>query len=179
MKKNVIVFGLISGAIVTAMMLVSVILCYKDPDFRGSMVIGYTAMLLAFSFIFIGIKNYRDKYNGGVITFGKAFLTGLYIALIASTMYVVVWLISYYFFIPDFMERYSAHIMTQARKDGADAATLLRTQADMNRYSEMYRNPLFVVLLTYMEILPLGLLITLISALILKRRTPAGNAVVS
>src|SRR5687767_1803822 len=109
MKKNILIFGLISGLIITAMMVGATVSCYNNPDFKGNEVIGYAGMLIAFAFIFVGIKNYRDKYNQGVISFGKAFKIGFYIALIASTLYVLAWLIEYYLFMPDFMDKYTAH----------------------------------------------------------------------
>ncbi len=171
MKKNVITFGVISGLIVSTFMLVSVALCYDSNDFQGSMIIGYAAMIVAFSFVFVGIKNFRDKYNNGVITFGKGFKIGLYITLIASTFYVIAWLISYYGFIPDFMEKYSDHVIKNLQESGASQIEVEKQIAEMGKYKEMYKNPLFVILLTYAEILPLGLIITLISALILKRNT--------
>src|SRR6218665_1281532 len=88
MKKNVFVFGSIAGLIVSALMLWSIAACYKNADFEGSMLLGYASMLLAFSFVFVGIKNYRDKYNEGVISFGRAFKIGLFITLIAFTRFV-------------------------------------------------------------------------------------------
>lgn len=170
MKKIVLVFGLIAGLIITAMMVYSSIMIYKHENFKGSEVLGYTTMLVAFSMIFVGIKNYRDKYNNGVITFGKAFKTGLYITLIASTIYVAVWLVEFYVFYPDFMEKYTVCVMNDARSSGASEATLSKKAADMAQYGEMYKNPLFVVLLTYAEVFPIGLVITLLSALLLKRK---------
>jgi hypothetical protein len=171
MKRNVIVFGLISGFIVSAFMAISMAMLSNQPDFEGSMVVGYAAMIVAFSFVFIGIKNFRDKYCNGVINFGQAFKVGLYITLIASTMYVGVWLIEYYFFMPDFMEKYSAHVMKSIQESGATQAEIDKKILEMQGYKDMYKNPLFVILLTYMEILPVGILITIISALILKRKT--------
>lgn len=171
MKKNILIFGLISGLIITAMMVGTSIACYNNSDFKGNEVVGYTTMLIAFAFIFVGIKNYRDKYSQGMITFGKAFKIGFYIALIASTLYVVTWLIEYYMFIPDFMDRYTAHVMKEARGDGATEAELAAKAKDMQMYQSMYRSPFFVILLTYAEVLPLGTVVALISALILKRRS--------
>ncbi len=93
MRKNVLIFGLISIAIIAAFMVITISMCYKSNNFDGNMYVWDTPrMLLAFSFIFVGIKNYRDKYNQGNITFGKAFLMGLYMSLIASTIYVAVWM---------------------------------------------------------------------------------------
>jgi hypothetical protein len=105
MKKNIIIYGLIAGIVVSVLMLSSVNYlshCEGNVDYNTSMLIGYAGMLIAFSLVFIGIRNYRDKYNGGVISFGKAFKIGMLIVLIASTIYVIAWLIDYFFFIPDF-----------------------------------------------------------------------------
>src|SRR5690606_18133839 len=121
--------------------------------------------------IFIGIKNYRDKYNDGVISFGRAFKVGLFITLIASTMYVVGWLIDYYFFVPDFMDKYIQHVLINAEREGATAAELAVQAKDMADYKELYKNPVMVILITYSEVLPIGLIVTLISALILKRKS--------
>jgi ethanolamine transporter EutH len=170
MKKVVLTCGLIAGSIVSAMIIVTMIVCYKSQNFEGSMWLGYAGMLLAFSMIFVGIKTYRDKYNNGVISFGKAFKIGLYIALIASTMYVLVWLITYYGFVPDFMDRYNDHVMNQLRTEGATAEAISKKTAEMKQWTDMYKTPFGVILLTYMEILPLGIVAALISAAILKRK---------
>ncbi|RZJ15939.1 MAG: DUF4199 domain-containing protein, partial [Acinetobacter sp.] len=87
MKKNILIFGLISGLIVSGLISITAI-CYSKQDFEGNMVLGFTVMILAFIFVFVGIKNYRDKFNNGNITFGKALQIGLSISFIASTMYV-------------------------------------------------------------------------------------------
>ena len=152
------------------MMIYSTVQCYRNADYEGSMVLGYAAMLVAFSFVFVGIKNFRDKYNHGVISFGKAFKIGLYISLIASSMYVVVWLIDYYLFIPDFMDKYGAHVLKEAKNAGASAAEIEEKITEMAEFKELYKNPIFVVLITYSEVLPIGLIISLISALILKKK---------
>jgi len=175
MKKNVLVFGLLSGFIITAFMLYSSLMCYSNANFKSSEVVGYAGMLIAFAFIFVGIKNYRDKYNNGIISFGKAFKVGLFITLIASTLYVLVWVIEYYVFVPDWMDKYCTHMINEAKSSGVNQLELDKTNAQMNSYKEMYKNPLFVVLFTYVEVLPIGLVISLISALILKRKTKRGN----
>lgn len=170
MKKNVFVFGLISGLIITAMMIYSVARCSANPEADDNVVLGYASMIIAFSFIFLGIKNYRDKYNGGVISFGKAFKIGLFITLVASTMYVAVWLVDYYLFIPDFMDKYAQHMLHQATVDGATPLQLQEKTAEMANFKQLYKNPLFVILITYAEVLPVGLIVSLIGALILKKR---------
>jgi hypothetical protein len=170
MKKNVLVFGSISGSIITAMMLYAAWMCNTNPKFESNDVLGYAGMIAAFAFIFVGIRNYRDKYNGGAITFGKAFKTGAYISLVASTMYVLVWLIDYYIFIPGFIDQYTTHVLYQAGVDGASQSELDQKAAEMADFKELYKNPVFVILITYSEVLPLGLIISLISALFLKKK---------
>jgi len=170
MKKIVIVNGLIAGVIVATMFFITMGLYHKNGNFDGGMWVGYASMLLAFSLIFVGIKNYRDKYNAGVISFGKAFKIGLLITLIASTVYVVGWLIDYYCFIPDFAEKYAASMLDKLKASGAAAAEIAAKSKEMDSFITMYKNPVMVVLFTYIEILPVGLLISLIASLILKRK---------
>src|SRR6478609_9741355 len=121
MKKNILIYGLIAGIIVSLLMLFSVnyLSHSKGIDYNTSLLIGYASMLIAFSLVFVGIRNYRNKYNNGVISLGKAFKIGIMIVLIASTIYVVAWLIDFYFFIPDFMEKFSAHMLDQLKASEA------------------------------------------------------------
>lgn len=174
MKKNILIYGLIAGVIVSSLMLVSMNYlshCEGNMDYNTSMLIGYASMFIALSLVFVGIKNYRDKYNGGVISFGKAFKVGFLIALIAATIYVAAWLIYYFYFMPDFMEKYSAHMLEELRASGASQVEIDKQVVEMAKFAAMYKNPVFNALMTYMEILPVGLLVTLISSLILKRKT--------
>jgi hypothetical protein len=174
MKKNTIVYGIIAGVLVSSFMLFTMTYlshCEGNVDYDKSMLIGYAGMLIAFSLVFVGIRNYRENYNGGVISFGKAFKIGTVIVLIASTFYVVAWLIDYFFFIPDFMEKYSAHTIDKLRADGASQAEISKQTLEMASFARMYKNPIFNALMTYVEILPVGLIVTLISSLILKRKT--------
>ncbi len=169
MKKLVLTYGLIAGLLSSAWMTISVMAGFDHMDTSMGMLLGFASMILGFSFIFVAVRKYRDDHSGGTITFGKAFKIGLYISLIAATIYVISWLIDYYFFIPDFMEQYAAKTIEQMRTDGVPAATIEAEAADMAKFREMYKNPLFVAAITYTEILPVGLIISLICALILKR----------
>jgi hypothetical protein len=173
MKKNIIIYGLIAGVIVSVLMLLSVnSMSHREGnfDYNRSLFIGYASMLLSFSLVFVGIRNYRDKYNQGVISFGKSFKLGIMIVLIASTIYVVAWLIDYFFFIPDFMEKYSAHMLDQLKASGASQVEIDKQTKEMTNYAMMYKNPFINAIMTYMEILPVGLVATLISSFILKRK---------
>lgn len=170
--KNVLIYGIIAGIIVSSLMLLSVnymSYCEGNVDFETSMLIGYASMLIAFSLVFVGIKNYRDKYNGGIISFGKAFKIGIMIVLIASTIYVIAWLIDYFFFIPEFLEKYSNHVLEELKASGATQIEIDKQVEEMANFGKMYQNPFFNAMMTYMEILPVGLVVTLISSLVLKR----------
>jgi len=174
MKKNIIIYGLIAGIVVSILMLLSVNYishCEGNVDYDTSMLIGYASMLIAFSLVYVGIRNYRDKYNQGVISFGKAFKIGITIVLIASTIYVVAWLIDYFFFIPDFAEKYAAHTLDKLKASGASQVEIDKQTKEMANFARMYKNPFFNAMMTYVEILPVGLIVTLISSLILKRKT--------
>lgn len=168
MKKNIFTFGLIIGTILCANMLYMVNECYTNENFKGSPAWGFGLMIVAFFLMFWGIKNYRDKQLEGVISFWNAFKTGLLIVLVASTMYVVIWLFYYYLVVPDFLDKYYAHVLKETAQ--TNAADFTAKTKEMDNFKEMYKNPLFVVLLTYMEVLPLGLIIALICALIAKKK---------
>lgn len=175
MKRNSLVFGTIAGVIISTFMGISMALmsCGSGDADGGtiSMIIGFSAMIVAFSFIFIGIKNYRDKQNAGVITFGKGFLLGFWISLIASTLYVLTWAVEYHFFMPDFMDKYSSMQVKQLHESGVSGAALEEAIKEIESANYNYKhNPFFFAMYTYMEILPVGIIITLISALILKRK---------
>ena len=173
MKKNIIIYGLIAGIIISFLVLLSFIYyshCNGNADYNISMLIGYASMLISFSFVFVGIRNYRDKYNEGVISFGKAFKIGIMIVLIASTFYVVTWLIDYFYFMPDFMDKYAAHTLDKLKASGASQVDIEKKTQEMANFARMYKNPFFNAMMTYCEILPVGLIVTLISSLVLKRK---------
>jgi len=173
MKKNIIIYGLIAGIVVSIFMLVSInYISHVEGkvDYNTSLLIGYASMLIAFSLVYVGIRNYRDKYNGGIISFGKAFKIGSMIVLIASTIYVVAWLIDYFFFIPDFMDKFSAQELDKLKASGASQIEIDKETKEMANFARMYKNPFFNAMMTYVEILPVGLIVTLISALVLKRK---------
>ena len=179
MKKIVLIFGLIPGIILSANMIYMINLLYSNPDFKGNDVLGYAAMVVVFSLIFFGVRNYRNKHLHGVISFGKAFKTGVLIALVASTVYVVVGLFYYYVFAPDFIDVYTRHVLKNT-----PSAELAAKTTEMESFKEMYKNPVFAVLITYFEVFPIGLVVALVSALILKKKrksdetynSPVGNA---
>lgn len=170
MKKIVLIYGLIAGLLTcTGFMVMG-----DDMNLQRSMIYGFTAMILAFSLIFVATAQYR-KQNGGTLSFKNAFLIGLYISLIASTVYVGAWLIVYYNVYPDFMEKYSARVISDFKAEGATAAQLQEKITEVNKMKEYYKNPLYIIVMTYMEILPLSIIVSVISAAVLKRKLKLSN----
>lgn len=174
MKKIVLTYGIIGGVIVSAMMWLT--LGSGKHDFDNGMWIGYTTMVIALSTIFFAVKAHRDKHLGGSITFGKAFLMGLYITLIASTMYVASWLVLSATTDQDFMQAYYEHEKAQMESSGLPAEQVEAKLQEVRAFGEMYKNPVVKIGFTYMEILPVGLLVSLLCAALLRRRDPVGVA---
>jgi hypothetical protein len=173
MKKIVLTFGLISGAILSGMMLAT--LPFQDAiGFDRGEIIGYTSMVLAFLLIFFGVKSFRDNVAGGSVTFGRAFAVGAQIALVASVCYVATWQLVYYKLAPDFMSKYQAHVLEQARADGESEEQLARRKAEMERFGELYKNPIVNIGFTFIEPLPVALVVALVSAGVLSRRRKDG-----
>lgn len=179
MKKIVLTYGLLSGlvlALFTALLWLTVDI--EGPIIRKyGMLIGFGSMILAFTAVFFGVRAYRDQRGGGTLTFGRALGVGLLIALITSSCYVIGWQIVYWNFIPDFADKYAAMELAKLQEKGASDAEIATTKVELEKFKKMYANPLFNVAVTFMEILPVGLIVSLVSAAILRRKTPeAGPA---
>jgi hypothetical protein len=169
MKKIVLTFGLIAGAILSLMMLAT--LPFMDKvGFDKGYVIGYTSMVLAFLLVFFGIRSYRENIGGGAITFGRAFSVGILIVLIASACYVVTWEIVYFKLAPGFADRYANYVMEKLRSSGASQQAIQGKLEEMKMLKRMMDNPLTNAALSFIEPLPVGLIITLISAAILRKK---------
>jgi hypothetical protein len=171
MKKTVITFGLISGAIAALMMLVTTPFIGRVP-YEYLTVLGYTTFVVSFLMVFFGIRSYREKVGEGTITFGRAFKVGILITLISCVIYVTSWEIIYHTFLPDFLEKYSNYVVEKERAAGATQEQLNLLMQENQKFMEMYKNPLIRFAFSMMEAFPVGLLITLISALVLKRKQP-------
>lgn len=170
MKNIIIKNGIISGLIVSAFMVMSMAWCYKTESFEGSMLIGYASMLAAFSFIFIGVKKYRDTLGEGPLSFGTAFKIGLGIASIASLMYAVAWALEYHFFMPDFLDKMIDATATRLKSENIDPDKLKEKLAQAEAGRVFYSNIFFFLGITFLEIFPVGLIVSVVSALILKKK---------
>lgn len=169
MNRIILTYGLIGGVIVSAMMWLT--LASGKHDFDNGMWIGYTTMVVALSTIYFAVRTFRDKHLGGAITFGKAFLMGLGITLVASTMYVASWMVLDATTGGEFMEEYYQHTKAQLEKSGTPPAEMEAQLKEMREFGEMYKNPAVKIGFTYLEILPVGLVISLICAGILTRKS--------
>ncbi|HEV7572147.1 MAG TPA: DUF4199 domain-containing protein [Thermoanaerobaculia bacterium] len=175
MKRVVIVFGLISGVISSALMFLTLPLMKNGTiNFDNGEIFGYTAIFLSFLLVFFGIRSYREN-NGGTITFGRAFSVGILITLISCVFYVASWELIYFKLMPDFarghMDKYAAHSIETMRAKGATDAAIAEKKAQMEKLMTMLDNPLMNSAMTFIEPFPVGLIVTLISAAILRRRT--------
>ena len=162
-----IIYGGLAGAIIIAVTLV-VFFSGVTGLGHGSMLFGYLVMLVALSMIFVGVKRYRDVECGGVIRFGRAFGLGLGMALVAALIYIVGWEIYLAATGWDFMADYQAQMLADMQANGASAQEIADTRATMAVWGERYRSLLWRVPITFSEIFPVGLIVALVSAAILR-----------
>lgn len=172
MKKVILTYGLIAGSIVAAMMLITMPMYNSGTlNMNNGELVGYTTMVVALSLVFFGIKSYRDTYAKGLISFGTGFKVGILITLIASVMYGLAWEISYSRIGEDFTRKMTEKYYEDMKADGASEEALQQAKAEWESFSEMYKNPIVRFVFTvFVEIFPVGLVITLISAGILRRK---------
>jgi Protein of unknown function (DUF4199) len=176
MNKIVWTFGLISGAILSVMMLLTIPFESSIGYDRGE-IIGYATMVLSFLLVFFGIRSYRDNVAGGSVSFGRALAVGALITVISSVCYVATWEVIYFKLAPDFFEKFTAYTIEKLKRSGASAAEVQQRTAEMQQFAERYKNPLFNSAVTFLEPLPVGLAIALVSAGVLRRkRNGAGGA---
>jgi hypothetical protein len=172
-KRTILIFGLISGLISSVMMIATV----PFADRLGhSYVLGYATIVLSLLLVFFGVRSYRDNVAQGHITFGRAFLVGLAITVISCLFYVLTWEVIYFNFMPDFMDKYGAHVLQKMQASGATAAAIQQKSEEINKLKIMYKNPLFNAAMTFIEPFPVGLVITLLSAAVLRKKAPSQPA---
>ena len=128
------------------------------------------SIVISFLFVYFGVRSYRDNVLGGQISFGKGFQAGMLITLISCFFYVSAWLVVYYNFIPDFADKYAAYLVEDQRAKGASQAEIDKMVKQGEQMKAMLENPLINAAVTFTEPFPIGLLITLISAGVLKKR---------
>jgi uncharacterized protein DUF4199 len=169
MKRIVLTFGCLSGAVSAAMMFATVPFVDQIGFDRGA-IVGYTAIVLSFLFVFFGVRAYRDQLGPAPLSFASAFGVGILITLISCAFYVVAWEIVYSNFMPDFMDRYAGHVLDRLRASGETEVAISAKTQELADFKAMYANPLIRVAFTFIEPFPIGLLMTLISAVTLRRK---------
>ncbi|MBL7857830.1 MAG: DUF4199 domain-containing protein [Cyclobacteriaceae bacterium] len=169
MKRIILVYGLIAGAITGGMLMISMPLHEKGIlNMDSGMVLGYTTMVIALSLVFVGVKNYRDNHRSGSISFLTGLKIGLLITLVASVLYALSWEIAYNTIAGDFMQQMNEKSIEKMKLKGVPEVELQAARIEMEEFNALYRNPLIRFVMTLMEILPVGLLISLVSASLLR-----------
>lgn len=175
MKKTVLTFGLIAGAISAVMMVATVPFMHKIEPSKG-LVIGYTTIVLAALLVFFGVRSYRENVAGGRVTFWRAFAVGILITIISNACYVATWEVINAKFMPDFADKYAAQMIERAKASGASPDKIEKTRRDAEDFKRTYRNPAIRMAMTFAEPFPVGLVMTLISAAVLRRKVAAQSA---
>jgi hypothetical protein len=171
MKKIIITYGLIGGVIVSVIMLATHPLVEDGSiGFDNGMLVGYASMVIALSMIFFGVKTYRDQHLKGAISFWQAVKIGVLITLVASVMYALTWEVYYNTSATDFMSKYTQYYLDKMAQEGASTAEIDQVRTEMENFSELYKNPLIRFGATLTEILPVGVVITLLCAALLRKR---------
>lgn len=173
MKRTVLVFGLIAGILMVALQWIIYPLCYHGYiTFDNSTYVGYAGMLIVFSMIFFGIKSYRDNQGKGSVTFWKAVQIGLLITLLASVLHAVGGQL-YNAVNPDFKEffiqKYTEY-KSSGLPDPADPAAIAAVEQEVEMLRMVYENPLLDFVVSTFLILPAGLIVTLVSAGLLRKK---------
>ena len=166
MTRYAFIYGIISGGIAAIVLTVGI--ASDLSNHTTSLWFGYLVMLVALSLILVGVKRYRDVECGGVIRFGRAFGLGLAIAAVAGLVYALVWESYLQLSGYDFMADYTKSILDGMRAEGASPGAIQAKAAEMNAMAETYRNPIFRIPMTFIEIFPVGVLVALVSAALLR-----------
>lgn len=170
MTKIVLIFGLISGVI--AGLLMWLLMGFVNTgaiNFDNGMIWGYATMIIALSMVFFGIKSYRDN-NGGRITFLKGLQVGILISLISAVCYAASWELYYPKVGDEFMQKYTTYYLEKMKSEGSSDAEIEKARVEGEQFMAMYKNVLVRFPMSMMEILPVGIIVTLISATLLRKR---------
>ena len=169
MKKTVLTYGFISGAIAAVLMLATMPFMHKLKGSQGY-VVGYTGIVLAALLVFFGVRSYRENVGDGRISFRRGFAVGILITFISCTCYVATWQLIYYKLQPGITDELFSAPVEKLKAEGAAQDKIDAAQRDVDAFKKMYDKPLVNAAFTFIEPFPVGLLITLISAAVLRRK---------
>jgi hypothetical protein len=170
LKKTIVTFGLISGVIAAVLMFGTLRFLSDMSHGEKALVIGYVNIVVSLLLVFFGVRSYRDNLAGGTITFGRGFAIGICITLISCIFYVVAWEIVYFNFLHGFMDSYFANLIQKAKSSPGTPEAIQAKVAAIRHSQQLYENPFVNALYTFIEPFPVGLVITLISAAILRKK---------
>ncbi|MGH9400184.1 MAG: DUF4199 domain-containing protein [Thermoanaerobaculia bacterium] len=169
MKKTVLSFGLISGAVSIAIMAATVPFIYSGR-YELSDVLGYSSIVLSALIVFFGIRSYRQQAAGERITFGRGMAVGVLITLVSCVCYAAAFEILYFKLYPDFGDKFSACLVDRARARGAGQQEIAETASKAQTFKRLYDNPATNAMVTFATSFPIGLAVTAVSAAILRKR---------
>ena len=169
MRKVVLTFGLIGGALLALMVLLTAPF-HDQIGFDRGVYVGYTTMVLAFLMVYFGVQSYRENVAGGTVTFGGAFKVGVLISLVIMACYVAIWYVVFHNFMPDYFDKYAAYTAEQARQAGQSEAAIAAQSQQLAEFKEMFKNPLVFIGFTLLEPLPVALVFTLVTAGLTSRK---------
>lgn len=172
MKKIVWTYGLIAGGVMACLMALATVFG-KQIGKDHAMYVGYATMVASFLLVYFGIRSYRDTVGGGEISFARGLAIGGLIMLFTCVFYVATWEVIYHNFMPHYLDDYEAYVLQKASAAGATAAQLQAKTAEIEKMKRLYGNPVMNVLMTLIEPLPVGVVMTLVSAALLRRKKTA------
>lgn len=168
MLRTILVYGAIAGVIVGIPMLIQGVMLEEHPPVPIAMAIGYATMLIALSAVFLGVKRHRDTVGGGVIKFWPALGMGLAISAVAGVMYVLTWELTQALTGYGFVAEYTDTLVAEKQAAGASAEEIATLRAQMADFAAQYADPLYRLPVTFIEIFPVGVVVSLISAAVLR-----------
>ncbi|SEP93838.1 Protein of unknown function [Hyunsoonleella jejuensis] len=152
MKQTILKYGGY-GAIVGFLIFVIHLALGKDLDFGTLEILGYVSIFVSLSFIYFGIRYYRDKINNGKISLGNALLIGVLISVLVGIGIGIADYIYTQYINPNFFKDYTQMLIEEGRGDEVIEMTSTT-------------GALFMLVLVTI----IGFIISLISGLILQRK---------
>lgn len=168
MKKAILRYGLYGAASICILFLLSMLIG-DNLSYSVQEIIGYASMVVSLSFVFFGIRHFRDKINDGTVSFGKALLLGLAISLITALAFGVLDVVYIKYINPDFTEEYYARSLERL-EETLPAAEFESERVKMESDKELFMNPVISFIVMSMTVLIIGFIISLLSAMVLQRK---------
>ncbi|HYC29830.1 MAG TPA: DUF4199 domain-containing protein [Chitinophagaceae bacterium] len=175
MKRTILRYGLISSLIIVILFLLEFFIFRSAPNYDVQEIFGYTSMIVSMLLVFFGIKHYRDKENNGRLTFGRGMKVGVLIVLIPSVAFGIFNLLYVTVINPGFMKSYYQFYLAKMQQS-MPAAEFVKAKAELDAQMAMFSNPIISSLVMAVTVFLIGLIITVISSLILRRNARAATA---